>query len=632
MGLRFQVTCGSGEDRFEHQQGPIEFGRGPRGAVPRFVVHDPSMSRDQLRVEELPGGRIRVENLSSTQAVGMADGEDLATGQSREVEPPVCLTVRRTRISIERNGSGNGRSAPALTAPRQPDAGSDGTNHTRAAEGAPAAPAGGIAAEASAGRFDEADQGLVAFGSPNEPPQRSGLDAGAAPATGTIERLTEWLHTIVELQKAAPGSEQFFRQTAQAMLDLIGMDTGLVLLRSDHGWKVAAAAGAGARTGSHYSRTMVDYVAANRQTFYQDLERMAKTTLSLARIEAAVAAPIFGLNDEIAGVLYGARSRGLFARGPIGPLEAQLVQLLAASVGANLARSTALRTRVQFEQFFSPELVRELEQNPDLLEGRSQDVTLVFSDLRGFTALSQRLGAERTCRMVRDMMEALSEQIVAHGGVIVDYAGDGILAMWNAPTEQPDHALRACRAAVAMLGELPQINQHWGQEAGDALSLGIGINTGLAQVGNTGCARKFKYGPHGHTVNLASRVQDATKLLGLPLLVTGAVRDLLPDAMHTRRLGQVRLPGVEKPAVLYELKGERPSDEWRYLRDTYEKGLALYEAGEWSRACQVVAPLLPSAGDGEKYDIPTLKLLRRAWECLEIRPDPFVPILDVSTK
>ncbi len=84
--------------------------------------------------------------------------------------------------------------------------------------------------------------------------------------------------------------------------------------------------------------------------------------------------------------------------------------------------------------------------------------------------------------------------------------------------------------------------------------------------------------------------------------------------------------------MLYELQGERASDEWLRLRDTYEKGLALYEAGEWSKACQTVAPLLPSDGAREKYDIPTLKLLRRAWECLETRPDPFVPIVDVSTK
>ena len=108
--------------------------------------------------------------------------------------------------------------------------------------------------------------------------------------------------------------------------------------------------------------------------------------------------------------------------------------------------------------------------------------------------------ASNTCRMVRDMMERLSTQIVEHGGVIVDYAGDGILAMWNAPAPQQDHGARAARAALAMLDELPDLNAQWHDLAGVPLALGIGINTGPAMVGNTGSSRKFKYGPHGHTV------------------------------------------------------------------------------------------------------------------------------------
>jgi adenylate cyclase len=100
-------------------------------------------------------------------------------------------------------------------------------------------------------------------------------------------------------------------------------------------------------------------------------------------------------------------------------------------------------------------LVRELEHNPDLLEGREQDVTILVRDLRGFATVSERLGARKTCQLIRDMMERLSKWILEYGGVIVDYAGDGILAMWNAPVQTPDHPQRACRAALAMKNELP---------------------------------------------------------------------------------------------------------------------------------------------------------------------------------
>jgi len=619
-------------EQLDHEHGPLEFGRGPRREVPRVVIDDDAVSRDQLRIDRLPNGWIRVDNLSSRKTVVVAGSGFVATGQSRDLQLPLHLIVGRTRVTIDSVGSAReSQHTPA----QQTHAPGVSRDHPGTGPGVPD-DASLLTALSAASSPDEspdaAGAGLVALESPIEGTRRSGLTSGSSPGAGTIDQLAEWLHTIVELQQAAPGTREFFQGTAQAMLDLAGMDLGIVLLARGQGWEVAAATGADDGEGGRYSRTLVEYAARNRQTFYQDLERMAQSTLSLARIEAAVAAPIFGLRGEVAGVLYGARSRGLFARGPVGPIEAQLVQLLSAAVGANLARTTALRTRVQFEQFFSPELVQELEQNPNLLEGRSQEVTVVFTDLRGFTALSQRLGAEPSFRIVRDLMEGLSEHIVAHGGVIVDYAGDGILAMWNAPTAQPDHAERACRAALAMLGVLPRINERWGQEAGNALSLGIGINSGQAQVGNTGSSRKFKYGPHGLTVNVASRVQDATKVLGLPLLVTEAVRHQLPAAIHTRRLGQVRLPGVEVPVVLYELRGENPPEDWLRLRESYERGLALYEAGEWSRACQTVAPLLPSAGDEDQYDVPTLKLLRRAWECLEVRPDPFVPILDVSRK
>jgi adenylate cyclase len=193
-----------------------------------------------------------------------------------------------------------------------------------------------------------------------------------------------------------------------------------------------------------------------------------------------------------------------------------------------------------------------------LLEGRSQEVTILVSDLRGFTSLSERLGPETTCRVVRDIMEHLSDRIMAHGGVIVDYAGDGILAMWNAPVPQDDHIARACRAALAMLGELPALNAHWTGTIGTPLALGIGLNTGNAQVGNTGSSRKLKYGPHGLTVNLASRVQDATKKVGVPVLISPSVHERLPAGFASHPVGAIQLAGIKEPVTLYELQ-EQPA-------------------------------------------------------------------------
>ena len=476
--------------------------------------------------------------------------------------------------------------------------------------------------------------GLMSIPEPLFGPRAKPFAGDRAPSTtgSTAEQIGRWLERIIELQQTGAGSPEFFGKTAQALVDLVDMDLALVLLERNGSWSIAGSAVTSSTIAVHYSQTLLNHVVGQRKTFYEDLSQLSKST-SLADIESGVAAPIFGIQEEVVGVLYGVRAQqGLARRGSIEPLEAQLVQLLAAAVGANLARSTAQRTRIQFEQFFSPDLVRELQRDEKLLEGRTDEVTILFSDLRGFTPLSERLGPLKTCQLLRDMMECLSERIVEHGGVIVDYAGDGIFAMWNAPARQGDHAARACRAGLAMLGELPALNARWGDEAAGSLALGIGINTGEALVGNTGSTRKFKYGPHGHAVNLASRVQDATKKLGLPLLITASTRERLPATLLTRRIGRVVLPGVREPVVAYELFGEHGSPEWLSRRDTYEAALTLYEGGQWSRACQTLMPLLDAEGRGSVYDAPTLKLMRRAWECLETRPDPFDPIIEVSTK
>jgi adenylate cyclase len=324
----------------------------------------------------------------------------------------------------------------------------------------------------------------------------------------------------------------------------------------------------------------------------------------------------------------------------ISPLEAQIVQVLAAAVGAGLARqeqqAEAMRAQVQFEQFFSPTLARELARDQGLLEGREREVTILFSDLRNFSRLSEQLGPQRAFRLIQDLMEVQSSHILASDGVVVDYYGDGLLAMWDAPTNQPDHAARACRAALAIVAELPRVNRRWSamlaesDAVPEALALGIGINTGPALVGNTGSRLKFKYGPMGPTVNLANRVESATKTLGVPVLITHSTRERLDDEFATRRLCKARLEGAAQPIDLFELSGEPQTLEWSARRDAFEEALGHYESRRFAEACQSLYPLL--AQQAGQYDVPTLTLLSRAVECLKSLPDEFSPVLEISHK
>ncbi len=254
---------------------------------------------------------------------------------------------------------------------------------------------------------------------------------------------------------------------------------------------------------------------------------------SLLGVSAVVASPILDEKGEVIGALYGDRKRYRSPGQPprITRLDAMLVELLASGVAAGLARTEferrAVAARVQFEQFFTPELAHQIAIRPELLEGQESEITLLFCDIRGFSRISEHLGPAKTVRWINGVMGTLSDCVLAHGGVLVDYIGDELMAMWGAPAEQPDHARLACRAALQMLEILPEMNEEWIGEIGQPFDLGIGLNTGIARVGNTGSRHKFKYGPLGNTVNMASRVQGVTKYLKVRLLVTQATRERL---------------------------------------------------------------------------------------------------------
>ncbi len=579
------VSSKTGRDRFFHQEGPLEFGRGPQRGAPRKEIPDPKVSKDQLVVEEEAGDRVRLRNLSTHVAVRLADGSTLEPAGELSARLPVRLHVGDTLVEIE------------------------------------PAPSGVTGAD-------------IALLRTIEPPVAVGLAARTlAPRLGTepvAEEMARWFESLIGVQRAAASSPDFFAQTARAVVELIGLDSGLVLLRKDGDWSHVACYPSHSDPASQYSRSILETVTRQRRTFYQEIPA---TAASLAGVVAVVASPILNEAQAVIGAVYGAR-RGEGSSPEIRPLEAQLTQVLAAAVAAGLARqqseAQAARRRVQFEQFFTPDLAAALDSDRSLLEGREREVTVLFADIRGFSGVSERLSARLTCELIREIMEHLTARIMESAGVVVDYIGDGLLAMWNAPVDQPDHAVRACRAALAMRDGLPELNRRWEGRLGGTFGLGIGLNSGPALVGNTGSHKKFKYGPLGHSVNLASRIEGATKHLGVGLLISGATHDLVGEAFATRRLCCARLLGIAHEVNLFELHAESASADWQSRRESYEQALRLYESGKWSDACRTLFPLL--AANQETYDLPTLSLLGRAVECLKSPPPQFNPVLELKSK
>jgi len=287
-----------------------------------------------------------------------------------------------------------------------------------------------------------------------------------------------------------------------------------------------------------------------------------------------------------------------------------------------------VRAQVQFEEFFGEQLARELQQQPDLLKGQLAEVTLLFCDVRRFSTFCKKLTPDRVTKWMNDVLSELSACVLQNDGVLVDYIGDEIIAMWGAPRAQPDQAVRGVRAGLAMISEaLPCLNERWQNRLGQPMEIGVGLNTGLAQVGNMGSRYKFKYGPLGDSVNLASRVQGATKYLGCPLLVTQATREKLSAEFIARRVCQARLVNMPEAVKLYQVELLGTLDRREFFRDS-ELALQNFETKSFLEAARSAAPLLrDNAGDK-----PLLLILSRATHHMLYPEAPFDPVWEPPGK
>lgn len=252
--------------------------------------------------------------------------------------------------------------------------------------------------------------------------------------------------------------------------------------------------------------------------------------------------------------------------------------------------------RMLLEQMFAPATVERLLREPQLLAGRTCEATMLFADLRGFTAIAESLPPDTAFALLGDVMELLTDAVLRHDGVVVDYYGDGLAAMWNAPLPQPRHAELGCRAGLAMLDEMPAIAAAWTERIGQPLELSVGLHTGDVQVGNAGTRRRFKYGPRGHNMNIASRVQAASKQLGVPLLATAAVRRRLGGQFVTHRLCTAKLPGLEQPLDLIAVYCAADDQRLAADVDIYASALAAFEGGDLDAAESKLQQLLDRGG------------------------------------
>ena len=431
-------------------------------------------------------------------------------------------------------------------------------------------------------------------GFPNADQSKSGASeySGAAPSAAT---LSMWFDAFAQLQRSVAGSQAFFCEAARSVFDPGGLDAGIILLKEGDDWNVAASYVPNPELGTTFRPDLIDRVLCEKVTLFHDTTQMKKSS-SGGEYSAVVVAPVFDALQNVTGVVYGLRGqhRKNYRRG-VRPMEAHFVQLVAEAVSAGLIRlereAEAARDKVLLDQAFSPQVVKHIANHPEALDGQQREVSVLFADVRQFSNISEKIGSRLTFQLLGDVMDQLTAVVNEHDGVVIDYYGDGIAAFWNAPVTQGDHANLACSAALEMLKTLPTINSKWADQIGQFLRIGVGVHTGLAQVGNSGSKRRIKYGPRGQTVNLASRIESATKSIGVPLLISHACAEKLNEKFINFSMGSFELPGIAQPQELFRVFDPHMDVRKLEFLRSFESAVKNVETGNLAAATETMIQL-----------------------------------------
>ena len=200
------------------------------------------------------------------------------------------------------------------------------------------------------------------------------------------------------------------------------------------------------------------------------------------------------------------------------------------------------------------EIIRSQDAD-EALSSHRQVLTVLFSDIRGFTAMSERMAPEQVVIFLREYLGTMTEAVFHHGGAVDKYVGDAIVALYNAPFEMPDHAARAVRTALEFQERLGPLREKFRDALGGDIRCGVGIHTGEAVVGALGSAHRLEYTAIGDTINLGSRLEGLTKRFDVPIIISEATYREVKDEFSTRALGEVGVRGREEPVQVYAVLG-----------------------------------------------------------------------------
>lgn len=337
---------------------------------------------------------------------------------------------------------------------------------------------------------------------------------------------------------------------------------------------------------------------------------------------------LVALGGVIAGSWFAFRNGGILLEPTFPALG--VVAVYTAITGVSFYREERARSHIHnaFDRYLSPELVDRIARDPGQLElgGEVKDMTVLFSDVRGFSRISERYGPQELIGFLINLLTPMTDVLLARKATIDKYIGDAVLAFWNAPLDDPDHEQNAARAALEMIETLKRLNADAARDDDNAwpgqVAVGIGLNTGPCCVGNMGSRQRLSYSLIGDTVNLASRLEGLTKQYGVPILVGETLAERLP-AFALIQLDTIRVVGREAPERIFALMGgpEMATDAtFGDVRDRMSALLTAYRSRDWAGAETGIEGLRPLADGAGLAGV--LEVYARRVESYRLTPPP----------
>jgi adenylate cyclase len=320
----------------------------------------------------------------------------------------------------------------------------------------------------------------------------------------------------------------------------------------------------------------------------------------------------FGLLVPLAAVNYQAFLRGSWLNFTVPAMTLTGNVVLVSLYRVLIEEKEKRRVRSAFGQYLSPEVIRRLLVNPRLVEPKKTDITVMFSDIRGFTTISEKLDAQDLALFLNQYLSDMTRIVFEYQGTLDKYIGDAVMAFWGAPYEEPGHAVRGCNTALEMMSRVHEMQKKWEAEGKPHLDIGIGLNTGVASVGNMGSILRYGYTALGDAVNLSSRLEGLNKEYGTHILANETTYQSAQDAGFLfRELDLIRVKGKLQPVTIYELVGRSaepgPNGAAQDLHarlELFAQARALYRKRHWEEAQRTFEDILakwPDDGPSRTY-------------------------------